>query len=75
MKKYPECYFKSHPKKKENKYWLSLHVYSVTLPNEKVREVAEEWREAILQNDGVEATIPEPVFTDDFNPEMTILDE
>ncbi len=75
VKKYPECYFKSHPKKKGNKYWLSLHVYSVTLPNEKVREVAEEWREAILQNDGVEATIPEPVFTDDFNPEMTILDE
>ncbi len=69
VKKYPQCYFKSHPKKNGD-YWLAMHVYSTELDVEEVKKIAQEWREIILQQYKVEASEPEPVFNENFNPEM-----
>lgn len=75
VKKYPGCYFKSHPKK-DDTYWLALHVYSSTESEEKVRKIAEEWKEAILAAfPEIKVTEPKPVFSDDFEPETSMLED
>ncbi len=75
VKKYPDCYFKSHPKKDET-YWLSLHVYSSQLLKEEVESIAKEWREKILkQYPDIKVTEVKPVFTDDFEPEVNRLED
>ncbi len=70
VKKYPDIYFKTHPRKTNGKYWLSLHLYSTKVSEEKVKEVAEEWREAILAEFSIEAGNVKHVFSPDFEPEQ-----
>ncbi len=75
VKKYPECYFKSHPKK-DKTYWLALHVYSTTMGKQEVENVAEEWRQAILDKyPDIKVSEIKPVFAEGFEPEANMLED
>lgn len=67
--KYPTVGFKSHPKRDETGYWLSLHTYQIGNDENLVKEACESWYDALLDAFEVELTPIIPIFDDAFEPE------
>ncbi len=67
-RQFPDCYFKSHPHREDDRLFLQLHVYGY-VEEETVRAAAEAWRAAISEITP-DVTNISHVFTDDFEGEM-----
>ncbi|MHA2171758.1 MAG: molybdopterin-binding protein [Candidatus Kariarchaeaceae archaeon] len=69
MKQYPEVQFKSHPRKDETGYWLSLQTYQIGNSPDYVKDACIAWQEALLKVFNVEVSEVNPVFDASFIPE------
>ncbi|MHA2252755.1 MAG: competence/damage-inducible protein A [Candidatus Kariarchaeaceae archaeon] len=69
MKKFPHVNFKSHPRKDETGYWLSLQTYLITDNEESVKKACEEWRLVLQSNFDVVVSDIKPVFDEKFVPD------
>jgi molybdopterin-biosynthesis enzyme MoeA-like protein len=62
--------FKSHPKKDETGYWLSLQTYLITNDDHIVRDAAKKWKEdLVVKYPHIKTSEIKPVFSKDFIPE------
>ena len=69
MKQYPEVQFKSHPRRDETGYWLSLQTYQIGTSPDQVKVACIAWQEALLKAFKVDVSEVNPVFDASFVPE------
>lgn len=69
MSKFQMVNFKSHPRRDESGYWLSLQTYLITNNEKLVKDACFAWRAAIIKNHKVDVSKIKPVFDSEFIPE------
>jgi molybdopterin-biosynthesis enzyme MoeA-like protein len=69
MKQHPEVQFKSHPRRDETGYWLSLQTYHIGKSPDQAKNACIAWQEALLKVFSIEVSEVNPVFDGSFIPE------
>lgn len=68
--KFPKVNFKSHPRKDDNGYWLSLHCYNISNNEKMVFEACKEWKAELLRNFDVKTTEIKKILKENYIPLM-----
>lgn len=75
MKIYPAVNFKSHPKRDDTGYWLSMHTYLLTNSGEQVYEACAHWKKEIEKKFDIKSSVIKPIFDHKFESENVTGDE